>query len=66
MQKSAVLMIALTAILALAGCQDRVIWNDNGKAKEATEGREVWNTQGKMESGERKIWKGRDDEPVVE
>ena len=53
------------AVLALAGCKDRVIWNDNGKVEEATTDREVWDSNGKMESGERKIWVNKDGEEVV-
>ncbi|EON91019.1 hypothetical protein MARLIPOL_16614 [Marinobacter lipolyticus SM19] len=51
--------------LALVGCKDRVIWNDNGKVEEATENREVWDTKGKMDGGERKIWNDQDGDPVV-
>lgn len=61
--KKAVLVVF--AVLALAGCKDRVIWNDNGKVEEATTGREVWDSNGKMESGERKIWVNKDGEEVV-
>ncbi len=51
--------------LALAGCKDRVIWNDNGKLESATEDREVWDSNGKLESGDRKIWVNKDGEEVV-
>jgi len=40
--KKAVLVVF--AVLALAGCKDRVIWNDNGKVEEATTDREVWDS----------------------
>lgn len=66
MKKSGIVLLALVATLALAGCKDRVLWNDNGKVEEATSDREVWNTQGDMDSGERKIWNDREDDPVVE
>ncbi|WP_373001289.1 membrane lipoprotein lipid attachment site-containing protein [Marinobacter sp.] len=59
------IVLVLFAVLALAGCKDRVIWNDNGKVKEATTDREVWDSKGKMESGERKIWVNKDGEEVV-
>ena len=61
--KKAVLVVF--AVLALAGCKDRVIWNDNGKVEEATTDREVWDSNGKMESGERKIRVNKDGEEVV-
>ncbi|ODM29526.1 hypothetical protein A6779_12645 [Marinobacter adhaerens] len=57
--------VAVLAVLALAGCKDRVIWNDNGKVEEATTDREVWNSNGEMESGERKIWVNKDGEEIV-
>lgn len=59
------IVLVLFAVLALAGCKDRVIWNDNGKVEEATTDREVWDSKGKMESGERKIWVNKDGEEVV-
>lgn len=58
-------MLVLFAVVALAGCKDRVIWNDNGKIENATENREVWDSKGQMESGERKIWVNKDGEDVV-
>lgn len=59
------LMLVLFVIAALAGCKDRVIWDDKGKVDEATEDREVWDSKGKMDSGERKIWTDKDGEDVV-
>lgn len=61
--KKAILVVC--AMLALAGCKDRVIWNDNGKVEEATTNREVWDTNGKLESGERKIWVNKEGEEVI-
>ncbi|TYC53318.1 hypothetical protein FMN52_19600 [Marinobacter sp. BW6] len=58
-------VVVVFAVLALAGCKDRVIWNDNGKVDEATTDREVWDSNGRMESGERKIWVNKDGEEVV-
>lgn len=58
-------IVVTFALLALAGCKDRVIWDDNGKVEEATEGREVWDSKGKIDTGERKIWNNKDGEPVV-
>jgi len=52
-------------VAALAGCKDRVMWNDNGKVEEATTDREVWDSQGKMETGERKIWTDKDGNDVI-
>jgi len=59
--------IALTmlAVLALAGCQDRVIWDDQGKLEQATENREVWDSNGKMDTGERKIWVNKDGKDII-
>ncbi len=59
--------IALTmlAVLALAGCQDRVIWDDQGKLEQATENREVWDSNGKMDTGERKIWVNQDGKDII-
>ncbi|MEX2475892.1 hypothetical protein [Marinobacter sp.] len=51
--------------LALVGCKDRVIWNDNGKVDEATENREVWDSEGKLNKGERKVWNDQDGNEVV-
>ncbi|HEA53041.1 hypothetical protein LCGC14_0803170 [marine sediment metagenome] len=61
--KKSVLMVV--AVLVLAGCQNRAIWDDNGKVENATEGREIWNDHGKMEAGERKIWVRQDGEEVI-
>jgi hypothetical protein len=59
------LMLVLFMVAALAGCKDRVIWNDNGKVEEATTDREVWDSEGKMEAGERKIWTDKDGNDVI-
>lgn len=59
------LFVIVFVALALVGCKDRVIWNDNGKVDEATRDREIWNSNGKMESGERKIWNDREGDAVV-
>ena len=59
-------ILVLFAVIALAGCKDRVIWNDNGKLDEATRDREIWDSKGKIESGDRKIWNDQNDEPMVE
>ncbi|MDY6839949.1 MAG: hypothetical protein SV429_00330 [Pseudomonadota bacterium] len=58
-------VLVVFALLALTGCKDRVIWNDNGKVEEATTDREVWNSNGKIESGERKIWVNKDGKEVI-
>ena len=60
------IMLVIFAVIALAGCKDRVIWDDNGKVEEATQDREVWDSGGKMNTGDRKIWNGQDGEAVVE
>ncbi|WP_166265011.1 hypothetical protein [Marinobacter caseinilyticus] len=59
-----ILLVALVG-LALAGCKDRVIWEDNGAIKASTEDRKVWDREGQMENGERKIWNDSKDEPVI-
>lgn len=59
------LMLVLFVVTALAGCKDRVIWDDKGKVDEATKDREVWDSGGKMETGERKIWTDKDGKDVV-
>lgn len=56
--------VVFTAMV-LAGCQDRVIWNDNGQLNGATENREVWDSNGQMSGGERKIWVNKDGEDVI-
>ncbi len=53
------------AVVALAGCQDRVIWQGDGAIEKTIENREVWNTNGKMGSGDRPIWVNKDGEKVV-
>ena len=58
-------IVVVCAVLALAGCKDRVIWNDNGKVEDATTSREVWDTNGKLESGERKIWVNKEGEEII-
>ncbi|WP_336368495.1 hypothetical protein [Marinobacter sp. C2H3] len=59
-------VVMLTAIVAvLAGCQNRVIWDDHGKIEEAGKDRTVWNTNGKMDSGERKIWVNKDGKEII-
>lgn len=58
--------VVLMMVLALAGCQNRVIWDDDGAAERATRDREIWNSQGRMESGDRRIWNDRDGKPVIQ
>lgn len=58
-------LLVLCAVLALAGCKDRVIWNDNGEVEEATTNREVWDSNGQMPTGERKIWVNKEGEEVI-
>ncbi|MBW7469381.1 membrane lipoprotein lipid attachment site-containing protein [Marinobacter sp. F4218] len=59
------MLLIVFAVAALAGCKDRVIWNDNGKLEGATENREVWNTNGQMDSGERKIWVDKEGKEII-
>jgi hypothetical protein len=58
-------LLVVCAVLAMAGCKDRVIWNDNGELEEATKNREVWDSNGQMPTGERKIWVNKDGEEVI-
>lgn len=58
-------LLVLCAVLALAGCKDRVIWNDNGEVEDATTNREVWDSNGQMPTGERKIWVNKEGEEVI-
>ena len=59
-------IVVLLAVSVIAGCKDRVIWNDNGKVEEATTDREVWNSEGKMDAGDRKIWNDKSGNPVIQ
>ena len=65
MNKRSITLVMLMSLLALSGCKDRVIWNDNGKVESATEDREVWDSKGKMNTGDRKIWVDKDGKEVV-
>lgn len=60
------LVVTTIALLFLAGCENRAIWNDEGKAREATSDREVWDSKGKMDTGDRKIWNDREGKPVIQ
>jgi len=55
----------IVSLIALAGCTDRVIWEDNGAIERTTENREIWDANGKMGSGDRPIWVNKDGEKVV-
>ena len=57
--------LILSVGLALAGCKDRVIWDDKGKIDEKTQNREVWDSNGKMKTDEREVWVNKDGEKVV-
>jgi len=57
--------LTVLAVLALAGCQDRVIWDDHGKLDEAVKDREVWDSNGQMDTGERKIWVNKDGKDII-
>ncbi|EMP56445.1 hypothetical protein MSNKSG1_03901 [Marinobacter santoriniensis NKSG1] len=57
--------LVLMSVLVLAGCQDRVIWNDNGKLEDASKDREIWDSNGQMDSGERKIWVNKDGKEII-
>lgn len=60
----AVIAICLAG-MALAGCQNRVLWNDHGKLENATQDRKVWDTEGKMDSGKRIIWRDAEGHDVI-
>lgn len=59
------LLIVAVALMALAGCKDRVIWDDNGKLDEAREDREIWNSNGKLDTGGRVIWRDANGNDVI-
>jgi len=59
------LAVMVLAVVTLAGCQDRVIWNDNGKLESSTEEREIWDSNGQMDSGDRKIWVNKDGKEII-
>lgn len=59
------MLVVAAALLVLAGCQNRVIWDDRGAAEKATTDREVWDTKGKVKQGERVIWRDADGNPVI-
>ena len=61
-KKTALIIVSL---VALAGCKDRVIWEDNGAIEKSTENREIWDTNGKIGEGDRSIWVDKDGEKVV-
>ena len=65
MKQHSLTLVVVMGLLALAGCKDRVIWNDNGKVESATENREVWDSNGKMNTGDRKVWVDKDGSEVV-
>ncbi|MFP3978861.1 hypothetical protein [uncultured Marinobacter sp.] len=62
MKKIALIMFA---VVALAGCKDRVIWDDKGKIEEKTQNREIWDSKGKMNTEDREVWVNKDGEEVV-
>ncbi|MDC0663872.1 hypothetical protein [Marinobacter sp. SS21] len=59
------LALVLVVLSGLAGCQDRVIWDDNGVLDNSTQNREIWNSNGKMDSGERTIWRDASGKEVI-
>lgn len=60
-----ILAMVLLAV-ALAGCQNRTVWEDNGSLEQATKERKVWDREGQMDSGgERTFWKNSDGEDVI-
>nr|BBJ04486.1 hypothetical protein YBY_23350 [Marinobacter nauticus] len=65
MNKVSLTVIVLAGLFTLAGCKDRVIWDDNGKVESATEDREIWDSKGKMNTGDRKIWVDQDGKEVI-
>jgi len=66
MKKLSMATVVIASLFALAGCQDRVIWDSQGKGAEATQDREIWNSNGEMTSDERrKIWQTKDGREVI-
>lgn len=60
------LTVLMFAVIILAGCKDRVIWDDSGKLEGAAQDREIWDSKGKIDTGDRKIWNDQNNKPVVE
>ncbi len=71
--------VAVIAVMVLAGCQGRPIWNSNGQVEEATTEREVWDDNGELEEAtsdreiwdsngnmDRKIWHDSEGNPVIQ
>src|SRR5690606_4122028 len=65
MYKRDLKLVCKLELLTMHGCRDREIWNDNGEVESATENREVWDTKGKMNTGDRKVWVDSDGNEVV-
>ncbi|WP_444714818.1 hypothetical protein [Marinobacter sp. NSM] len=65
MNRTSLVVMVLAGLFALAGCKDRVIWDDNGKLESSTEDREIWDSNGKMNTGDRKIWVDQDGKEVI-
>ncbi|MDX1757648.1 MAG: hypothetical protein R3175_16445 [Marinobacter sp.] len=59
------LALTLCVLSAMAGCKDRVIWDDNGVLDNSTQNREVWNSNGRLDNGERTIWRNGEGEDVI-
>ncbi len=59
------LALAVVVFSALTGCQNRVLWDDNGVLDNSTQNREIWNSNGKMDSGERTIWRDASGKDVI-
>lgn len=59
------LMVLVVAVMALAGCQDRVLWDSNG-AYDNAGNTEVWNTNGQVNSSSnRTIWRDASGKDVI-
>ncbi|SFM48841.1 membrane lipoprotein lipid attachment site-containing protein [Marinobacter zhejiangensis] len=59
------ILIVTVAMLALAGCKDRVLWNSNG-AYDNAGNQEVWQTNGQVNNGDnRVIWRRTNGEDVI-
>jgi len=60
------LLIVTVALIALAGCKDRVLWNSNG-AYDGVGNQEVWNSNGQINNGEgRVIWRDTSGKDVIQ
>lgn len=58
-------LTVIVALMTLAGCKDRVLWDSNG-AYDGVGEQEVWNSNGQVSNGEgRVIWRDTSGQDVI-